>query len=269
MCLILFAYQHHPRYRLILAANRDEFYARPTAPLGFWSDHPQVLAGRDLEQQGTWLGVTRGGRLAAITNYRDPHAIKPSAPSRGHLVSDFLKGSMPPADYLKFISASAERYNGFNLLVGNPDELFYFSNHGGGILRLEPGLYGLSNSLLDTPWPKVAQGKQAIAALAGGDSELSLEKLFGLLQNQTPAPDEALPATGVDLEWERALSPTFITSPAYGTRSSSVLLIDTAGAVRFSERTWLPAQATPRCEDTRHFQIDPTGASDPLGGRYR
>lgn len=267
MCLILFAYQHHPRYRLILAANRDEFYARPTAPLGFWTDHPQVLAGRDLEQQGTWLGVTRGGRLAAITNYRDPQAIKPSAPSRGHLVSDFLKGSMPPADYLQFISASAERYSGFNLLVGDPSEMFYFSNHGSGMRRLESGLYGLSNGLLDAPWPKVAQGKQVMATLAGKGGEPSTEKLFDLLQTQTLAPDEALPRTGVDLEWERALSPIFITSPAYGTRCSSVLLIDTASAVHFSERTWLPAQATPRCEDTRHFQMDPSGGSDPIAAQ--
>jgi uncharacterized protein with NRDE domain len=165
MCLILFAYQRHPRYRLILAANRDEFYARPTAPLGFWADHPQVLAGRDLEQKGTWLGVTRGGRLAAITNYRDPQAIKPNAPSRGHLVSDFLKGSIPPLDYLQDISASAARYSGFNLLVGDPSGLFYFSNHGAVMCRLAPGLYGLSNGLLDIPWPKVDQGKQALAAL--------------------------------------------------------------------------------------------------------
>ncbi|MFZ1987007.1 MAG: NRDE family protein, partial [Desulfatitalea sp.] len=127
--------------------------------------------------------------------------------------------------------------------------------------------YGLSNGLLDIPWPKVAQGKQMMAALAGQDSNPSAEKLFDLLQTQTTAPDEALPATGVDLEWERALSPIFITSPAYGTRCSSVLLIDTAGAVRFSERTWRPAQATPRCEDTRHFKLDPRGGFDPLAER--
>jgi uncharacterized protein with NRDE domain len=160
MCLILFAYQIHPRYRLVLGANRDEFYARPTAPLDFWQDHPQVLAGRDLEQHGTWMGVTRNGRWAAVTNYRDLRIMKTDAHSRGHLVADFLLSHVPPHAYMRQIATKADQYNGFNLIVGDSAELVYFSNRERKIRLLGPGLYGLSNHLLDTAWPKVARGKE-------------------------------------------------------------------------------------------------------------
>ncbi|MBI5062437.1 MAG: NRDE family protein [Desulfatitalea sp.] len=255
MCLILFAYQRHPRYGLVLAANRDEFYARPTAPLDYWADHPQVLAGRDLEQQGTWLGVTRHGRLAAITNYRDPKNIKPNAPSRGHLVSDFLIGALPPGEYLQQVSASADRYNGFNLLVGDADRLFYFSNRGSAPQKLEPGLYGISNHLLDTDWPKTCLGKQGLAQVLETEQDPSPEKLFHLLQNQAVAPNDQLPDTGISKDWEQVLSAIFIASPHYGTRSSSVLLVDTAGGVSFDERTWKPAQDSPLAVQKRHFRF--------------
>ncbi len=255
MCLILFAYQHHPRYRLVLAANRDEFYARPTAGLGYWPDQPQVLAGRDLEQQGTWLGVNRQGCLAAITNFRDPRNIKVNAPSRGHLVSDFLIGTSPPGEYLQRIAESAERYNGFNLLVGDAGNLFYFSNRGGPPRELQPGLYGISNHLLDTPWPKIDRGKQALSQVLEQEQDLAPEKLFDILQDQTLAPDDQLPDTGIARDWEAALSAVFITSPHYGTRSSSVVLIDRDGRVSFDERTWKPAQSSPLADDCRHFQF--------------
>jgi uncharacterized protein with NRDE domain len=168
MCLILLAYAANPTHRLIVLANRDEHYSRPTAPLDFWQDHPQVLAGRDLEHHGTWMGVTRTGRLAAITNYRAPHLLKKDAPSRGHLVSGFLLSDEPPAQYLRRVLAKADAYNGFNLIVGDSTDLFYYSNMEGTIRKLEPGIYGLSNHLLDTPWPKVLHARQALAALVNG-----------------------------------------------------------------------------------------------------
>jgi uncharacterized protein with NRDE domain len=255
MCLILFAYQHHPRYRLILAANRDEFYARPTAPLDYWSDHPQVLAGRDLEQQGTWLGVTRQGRLAAITNYRDPAGIKQNAPSRGQLVSDFLVDTRPPGEFLQTIRESAERYNGFNILAGDTDALFYYSNRGGPPRKLKPGLYGISNHLLDTDWPKIGRGKQALSLALEQEEGPTPEKLFHILQDQAVAPDDQLPDTGIARDWEAVLSAVFISSPHYGTRSSSVLLIDRQGGVSFDERTWKPAQTLPLVNDSRHFRF--------------
>ncbi len=255
MCLILFAYQRHPRFQLILAANRDEFYDRPTAPLDFWADYPQVLAGRDLAQQGTWLGVTRQGRLAAITNYRDPKHIKPDAPSRGHLVSNFLTGTLPASAYLQEVSAVAGDYNGFNLLVGDRHGLFYLSNRGGPPRALIPGLYGISNHLLDTDWPKTRRGKTGLAQAIAAQDELSSEKLFSLLADQALAPDDQLPDTGVPREWEKMLSAIFITSPHYGTRSSSVLLMDKEGGVRFEERTWVPAVDAPQAQSDRQYQF--------------
>ncbi|MDA8140678.1 MAG: NRDE family protein [Desulfobacteraceae bacterium] len=256
MCLILFAYRAHPHYRLILAANRDEFYQRPTAPLDFWPDHPEVLAGRDLEQGGTWLGVTRNGRLAAITNYRDPRSLKSNAPSRGQLVSGFLLGSAAPEEYLRQVQTTAHQYNGFNLLLGDNQDLLYYSNHGSAMERVTPGIHGLSNHLLDTPWPKVARGKTQFAALVERSPDLLEEELFHLLQNQFVAPDEQLPETGVDLAWERLLSPIFITSPGYGTRCSSVLMIDLKGSIRLSERTWKPGVYPPECVHTHSLTLE-------------
>ena len=159
MCLILFAYEQHPEYRLVFAANRDEVYDRPTCSLAFWRDHPTILAGRDLQGHGTWLGITRTGRLAAVTNYRDPGRQKETAVSRGLLVRDFLLDTRSPEQYLNRISRIKDRYNGFNLLLGDRTELYYYSNRGDGMRRISAGLYGISNRLLDTPWPKVQKGK--------------------------------------------------------------------------------------------------------------
>ncbi|MBI4987442.1 MAG: NRDE family protein [Rhodocyclales bacterium] len=238
MCLILLAWRAHPDYPLVVAANRDEFFARPTAPAAFWPEVPQVLAGRDLEAGGTWLGVARSGRFAALTNYRDPARNKACAPSRGGLVSRFLTGSQSPAAYLTELESCADRYNGFNLVFGDPDGLWCFSNCGEGERQLAPGVYGLSNHLLDTPWPKVARGKSALnAALCALPNEIPL---FTLLRDDSIAPDEALPRTGVSLEWERLLSAAFVRMPGYGTRSSTVLLMDATGNVRFIEQGFLP-----------------------------
>jgi uncharacterized protein with NRDE domain len=254
MCLILFAYKVHPRYRLLLLANRDEFYDRATAPLDFWPGQPNLLAGRDLVQGGTWMGVTRTGRLAAITNYRDPQSIKTDAPSRGHLVADYLLTHTAPADYLRRIRPQAARYNGFNLIVGDATGLFWFSNRAAdATLALAPGIYGLSNHLLDTPWPKVQQGKSALIELLAQPDALSEEAFFTLLQSQVIAPDAQLPQTGVDRQWERMLSPIHITSDTYGTRSSTVLWIDAGGILHCAERTWQPAQTVPQAAATRRF----------------
>jgi uncharacterized protein with NRDE domain len=255
MCLILLAYAAHPTHRLIVLANRDEHYSRPTAPLDFWPDHPQVLAGRDLEQHGTWMGVTRTGRLAAITNYRAPHLLKKDAPSRGHLVSGFLLSDEPPAQYLRRVVAKADAYNGFNLIVGDSTNLFYYSNIEGTIRKLEPGIYGLSNHLLDTPWPKVQHARQALAALVNGGRQTSPEAFLKVLQNRTIAADEDLPDTGVGVAWERMLSPAFISSPTYGTRSSTLLRIDSDGRLSLTERTWVPAQSEPLAQFTRHHEF--------------
>lgn len=238
MCLILLAWRAHPDYPLVVAANRDEFFSRRTAAADFWPDAPDVLAGRDLEAGGTWLGITRTGRFAALTNFRDPARSKPGAPSRGELVSRFLKGSMPPQAYLTELDSAADRYNGFNLIFGDQDHLWYFSNCGEGEQWLAPGVYGLSNHLLDTPWPKVKRGKSALGAALQALPDDS--RLFGLLRDDHIAPDETLPRTGVSLEWERLLSAAFVRLSQYGTRSATVLLRDSNGRVRFTEQGFLP-----------------------------
>jgi len=237
MCLIFVAIDAHPDYRLVIAANRDEFYDRPSAPAAFWPEAPELLAGKDLRGGGTWLGITRTGRIAALTNYRHPDSKSADAPSRGRLVSDFLLGRDAPVSYLEKISADADRYNGFNILVGQNTELYHYSNRASGIRKLDPGIHGLSNHLLDTPWPKVEKGTQALKIALSGKNLLP-EDLFHLLMDRTVPPDEVLPDTGVGLEMERMLSPVFISSPDYGTRSSTVILLDRKGKVTFMERSF-------------------------------
>jgi len=237
MCLIFFSIRQHPRYKLVVAANRDEFYQRKTAPASFWKDQPNVLGGRDLEASGTWLGITKAGRLSLVTNYRDLKNLKQQAPSRGALVSDFLTGDEHAESYLKQVSEKASAYNGFNLLTGNVDDLWYFSNYQNDIKQLGSSLYGLSNALLDTPWPKVAHGKAEVARHLQHD-EIKPNTLFQLLLNEDRAPDQNLPDTGVGIERERMLSSMFIKSPNYGTRCSTVILVDYNNHVLFSERVY-------------------------------
>jgi uncharacterized protein with NRDE domain len=238
MCLILFAFEAHPHYRLILAANRDEFYRRPTDPLHFWQDEPAILAGRDLEAGGTWLGITRAGRWAAVTNYRDPRRIIFDPLSRGDLVRNYLSGQESPEHYLRRLQDRAAHYNGFSLLVGDGSTLFYYCSQGNGIQRLTPGLYGMSNRLLDTPWPKILQGKRRLKAILADHKLIESADLLPVLTDRTIAEDHHLPDTGIGIEKERMLSPAFITSPDYGTRSSSVLTLTPKGAVHFTEYTW-------------------------------
>ncbi|WP_099351517.1 NRDE family protein [Fredinandcohnia onubensis] len=223
MCLILFAYQAHPVYKLIVAANRDEFLQRPTAPIHFWEDEPTLLAGRDLEKMGTWMGVTKAGRFAAITNYRDPSEVSVGKQSRGTLVKDALIYKGDIAEYMKQLEGMNSQYPGYNLLVGDPEQLYYYSNVGKSLEKVQPGIHGLSNHLLDTGWPKVQKGKEELSKIIKGED--LVESLFELLQNTDRPNDNLLPKTGVSLEWERILSSLFIQTNGYGTRSSTVLLM--------------------------------------------
>jgi uncharacterized protein with NRDE domain len=243
VCLILLAYGVREGVPLVLAANRDEFFGRPTAPAGFWEDAPQVLAGRDLRAGGTWMGVTRQGRWAAVTNYRDGAAEAIGSRSRGELVSGFLRGTESPGAYIRSVAEAGAEYAGFNLLVGDRAQVWYHSNRGAGPRPLEPGIYGLSNHLLDTPWRKVLRGKERMAELMAGRGRLDAEPFFEVLAETDPAPDPDLPDTGVGSELERALSSLFIVTPEYGTRASTVLMVEADGVVRFSERSFLGAAA--------------------------
>lgn len=238
MCLILFAHKVHPNYPLVLAANRDEAYARPTAPASFWNDHPHIYGGRDLEQGGTWLGIARGGGIAAVTNFRGGNPAVESTRSRGELVANYLRGNQRPADYLARVNRDAAAFNGFNLILGDLDELRYLSNRGGKMTVIAPGIHGLSNHLLNSPWPKVERGRQIMGALLHNKTQVLIDGLFDLLAERTIAPDDELPETGVGLPRERVLSPAFIISPGYGTRSSSVILVDNHGQVVFIERSF-------------------------------
>jgi uncharacterized protein with NRDE domain len=226
MCLVLFAYKVHPIYKLIVAANRDEFYQRPTAPVHYWEDDPEILAGRDLEKLGTWMGVTKSGRFAALTNYRDPKEVTEGKRSRGELVANALQYKGDINGYMQSLVSHNDWYPGYNLLAGDGDELYYYSNVGQELIKVAPGIYGVSNHLLNSDWPKVQTGKEGLAAILNSDQEDYVESLLTLLQKADQAPDEKLPQTGVSLEWERMLSPMFIKSEGYGTRSSTLLLMD-------------------------------------------
>jgi uncharacterized protein with NRDE domain len=254
MCLVLIALDSHPDYPLIVAANRDEFYDRPTAPAAFWADAPSVLAGRDLQAGGTWLGVDRRGRFAAVTNYRQGQRERPAPRSRGRLVSDFLTTGASAREHIERAQSDAALYNGFNLLASDGGRLFYYSNREGRVRALAPGVYGLSNHLLDTPWPKVASTKTAFDALLnGGASDLTAD-LFALLSDRNRPADDLLPSTGIGREWERLLSSAFIASDDYGTRSSTVVLVGREGHIVFVERTFGPG-GTPAAQARFELQV--------------
>lgn len=241
MCVIFVAFRSHPKYPLIVLANRDEFYDRPSLPAAPWADEPSVYAGRDLVAGGTWLGVTDDGRFAAVTNYRDPNGPTGDR-SRGQLVSDFLRSKVGSAEFLKTINTNSDRYSGFNLIVGSftrlESELWYFSNRGNEPQELEPDLYGLSNHLLNTSWPKVTRGLRAFSEIVARP-EIDPGACFELLSDETIAIDEELPDTGIGIEHEQILSPIFIKTPGYGTRSSSVVTLDKEFRWDFQERVFV------------------------------
>ncbi len=238
MCLLLFSFNKHPDYPVILAANRDEFFERPTEAASFWNDDPSILAGKDLRQGGTWMGIDKNGRIAAVTNYREPSESKPEAISRGALVSEYLRSNESAEDYIQKVMAQRHTYDEFNLLVGDEQSLLFFCSVEEDYQTLMPGLYGISNGKLDSAWPKVEKGKTALKNLTQASEKPEAEKLFDLLADRTIVADSELPATGVSIEWERRLSSLFVHSEGYGTRSSTVLLIDRRGEVFFSERSF-------------------------------
>lgn len=231
MCLIVLAYKAHPNFPLIVAANRDEFHARPARQAQFWEDHPDLLAGKDLQGHGTWLGITRAGRFAALTNHRDMRRPTIHGPSRGSLVLEAL-------DHTPDLSATG-RYEGFNLLHGTIGSLRYHSNIARIDQQLARGIHGISNHLLDTPWPKVVNTEKRFLPLIQSDKP-SVEALFGLLLDGNTVPDEQLPDTGLDRDRERQLSSVFIQGENYGTRCSTVIMVRSDGLVLFEERTHYP-----------------------------
>ena len=236
MCLVLVVWRVHPTYPCLVAANRDEFHARPAARAEWWPDHPEILAGRDLEAGGTWLGVTRTGRFAALTNFRDPERLRADAPSRGELVASMLESGASVAEGLTYLRDVGANYNGFNLIFSDGERLGIYESVLGSGRELGPGIYGLSNHLLDTPWPKVQNAKTRLEAALLGLTGTA--PLLDLLRDDRPASDAELPRTGVSLEWERLLSSAFVRAPDYGTRCSTIIRIDARGRAYFDEWSW-------------------------------
>ena len=243
MCLLVLAWKTHPRYRLVVAANRDEYHERPTAALARWTDPHDILAGRDLRAGGTWLGIDRQRRFGIVTNFRDLVRAPPEAPSRGNLIPQYLAGAAGPGDYLDALEADAPGYGGFNLLLAHGESLWYASNRTRPFARaLSPGVHGLSNELLDTPWPKLRRVRRGFEEWlrAGGSAED--EKLFALLADRAPATDEeGLPSTGLSPDWERTLSSPFVLHESYGTRCSTIVAIEPTGGCYIAERRFDPS----------------------------
>jgi uncharacterized protein with NRDE domain len=262
MCLIVIAWRAHRDYPLIIAANRDEFFRRPTEAAGWWQDAPDLLAGRDRQRGGTWLGVTKRGRIAMVTNYREPPSGPPAPQSRGALVGDYLRGEIPAAECLREIAGRRAAYDGFNLIAGDGGALWFLGRREPAPRELAPGVHGMSNGDLDAPWPKVVKGKETLAAVldcsestaAGERAEFLRKALFSLLADRSPAREGDLPDTGIGLEWERTLSPIFVHADGYGTRSSTVVLVDRQGIVQFHERSF-DALGRPAGDSVHEFRV--------------
>ena len=253
MCLLLISYKNHPRYKLIIAANRDEFYSRPASSAHFWDNKPDLLAGQDMKAGGSWLGLTTSGRFSALTNYRDTRNLKNDAPTRGYLVTDFLLNRFSSAEYVKMLKEKSDIYNGYNLIFGDVDELNYFSNQTKEVIEITPGVYGLSNHLLDTPWYKVEQSKTLFSKILT-NGNITAGDLFEILSDRSTPPDDTLPDTGVGLEIERTISPVFVETPKYGTRSSTVILVDNKNHTTFTENS-LNAVSKKWTKSTFEFDI--------------
>lgn len=255
MCLILLAWNAKRERPLILAANRDEFFARATQPAAPWPESAAVVGGRDLEKGGSWLALSARGRLAAVTNFRDGTRRRSGQRSRGLLVSDFVLSELDAGSFLADLRAQRNLYDGFNLLVAAEGNLLHYSNVSDEITAVSAGIHGVSNHLLDTPWPKVERGKQALARLLEDGHDDLAAGLFDALADTHAPPDEKLPRTGVSAEWERALGRAFIHAPGYGTRASTVVLMERSGRLTFLERNF-DASGAPA--ETRAFQVSPS-----------
>lgn len=267
MCLIALAWHVVPGYSLIVAANRDEYHARRTAPAAFWPQAPELFGGRDLEGGGTWMAVTRAGRFAALTNHRDPAPPNSQARSRGHLVTDYLQGRQCPHEYLDALGPARAQYNGFNLLVGDAGSLGYAGNHEALAQPLAPGFHALSNARLNTPWPKSTGLLSDLGAIVGAkpDEDRMFEQLFTALAETGIPHDAQLPATGVGLERERMLAARKIVAPVYGTRSSSVLAMRADASIRFDEISFDQA-GRPSARVSRSFASSGASSSITRGG---
>ncbi len=240
MCLILIAYRASSRYPLVIAANRDEAYARPALPAERWTDAPGVYGGRDMEAGGGWLAISVAGRYAALTNFREGGRRDSSLQTRGALVADYVRGEAAPLAYLEQVHQRRTAYNGFSMLAGDADDLYFYSNRGNGVRKVAPGVHGLSNHLLDEPWPKVVNGCEYLRAWLGLEEERVAARLYEYLGDRSTAPDHLLPATGMELQRERELSATFIAAERYGTRASSVVIVRADGETYFGERAYGP-----------------------------
>lgn len=237
MCLIAFSYKVHPNYPLVIIANRDEFYDRPTAAAQFWEDKPTILGGRDLLQQGSWMGLSKNGRFAAITNYREPSLPEPALVSRGEIVSQFLLSTEPIEAFVDSLREKKNLYGGYNVLLFDGQQMRHYNNVFDEHNKIEPGTYGISNATLNTPWPKVEQAKSALIN-GTNNNNFDVQDLISLLANDEIAHDEVLPNTGVGIHLERALSAQFVKLPNYGTRCSTAITYNRNGTIDFLERTY-------------------------------
>jgi len=255
VCLLVLAWQAHPRYRLVVAANRDEYHARPAAPLARWGPPQDLLAGRDLSAGGTWLGLDRARRFAVITNFRDLQATPPGAPSRGGLIPQFLAGAARAADYAQALAPRAAAYAGFNLLLADEAQLWYVGNRASPAARpLPAGVHGISNEHLDAPWPKLVRVRAGFTAWLAQE-EAPEEALFELLADRTRVSAPARPEVpGLTAEWQQVLSAPFVLHPQYGTRCSTVLRLEPTGQLRLTERRF-DAQGVPLGE--RRYVLAP------------
>ncbi|WP_417226977.1 NRDE family protein [Amphritea sp.] len=243
MCLILFAYNYHPDYKLILTANRDEFYSRPTRAMQYWPEQPELLAGQDLEQGGTWLGLTRHGRFSALTNHRNGLSQPQGQSSRGNLPLQFLLSDLSCNAFIE--ATDPHRFDGFNQLIDDGQQLCYLSNRATSLQPVPRGIHGISNAVFDTPWPKLVTAKQALKNSIDSD-KFDADTLIKLMQNPATYPDELLPETGIALPLERRLSASFIRSENYGTRATTAILIRHNGVTEVVEQNYDAAGKTER-----------------------
>ena len=254
MCILFIALNQHKDYPLIIAANRDEFHARPTAASEFWSSDNNLLAGRDLQANGSWMGVTRNGKIAALTNIRDPESMRTDVCSRGSLVTDWLMDkSINQSHYLTQLKATRHHFNGYNLVFGHLTQLQVYNNFTNTSTLLDNGIYGLSNANIHTPWPKVNKGVESLKSYISGHNKIDEQQLFAILRDETKAHDDLLPQTGIDYEWEKQLSSIFIRTPEYGTRTSTLLLLNRDNEIMWYERTFNPSG---QVEGTKQYRFN-------------